>query len=465
MKRLHPLLAAAGLALFTAAPAQGASLMEVYEQAAQEDAELQIAEAEYRSALQNRPMARSALLPQLTGEIEGGAFYNNPDGRDSIDGRQSSFALRLEQSLYDRRNYIELSQADLEIARAEAELDGARQDLMLRVSEAYFDVLVAQEGLEFSIAELEAIERQLEQTERRFDVGLIASTDVKEARAQRDLAEAQRIAAENELDVAREQLALITNRYWDELDTLTPEAELQLPQPRDAEAWVQRALENNLELAAQRLATETAREQIQRQRAEGQPRVGLSASVSENRYHGIDGSGDTDIDFTAAGFNAQQARALEGLAGAGGSQFEDGREAQIGIRLEIPLYTGGRVTAMTRQAREDFQAAQQGQTQVERMTRRDTRNAYLASVAAESRVRALNRALESTQAAFEAAEAGFEVGTRTQVDVLLALREVFGAERDFAEARYEFLANTLRLERAAGQLAEEDLESIDAMLE
>ncbi|OOC11221.1 TolC family outer membrane protein [Thioalkalivibrio halophilus] len=444
MKRLHPLLAAAGLALFTAAPAQGASLMEVYEQAAREDAELQIAEAEYRSALQNRPAARSGLLPQLRGEIEGGAFYNDPDGRDSTDGRQSRFALLLDQSIYDRRNYVELSQADLEIARSEAERDAARQDLMLRVSEAYFDVLVAQEGLEFSIAELEAIERQLEQTERRFDVGLIASTDVKEARAQRDLAEAQRIAAENELNVAREQLALITNRYWDELDTLAPDAELQLPQPRDADAWVQRALENNLELAAQRLATETAREQIERQRAEGLPRLGLNASVSENRFHSVD---------------------EPAMPPGQSSQFNDSTEAQVGIRLEIPLYTGGRVTALTRQAREDFQAAQQGQTQVERMTRRDTRNAYLASVATESRVRALNRALESTQAAFEAAEAGFEVGTRTQVDVLLALREVFGAERDFAEARYDFLANTLRLERAAGQLTEEDLESIDAMLD
>ena len=463
MKRLHPLLAAAGLALFTAAPAQGASLMEVYEQAAREDAELQIAKAEYRSVLQNRPMARSALLPQLTGEIEGGAFYNNPDGRDSIDGRQSSFALRLEQSVFDRRNFIELSQADLEIARAEAELDGARQDLMLRVSEAYFNVLVAQESLEFSIAELAAIERQLEQTERRFDVGLIASTDVKEAQAQRDLAEAERIAAENELDVANEQLAVITNQYWGELNTLADDAELSIPEPRDADAWVEQAMENNLELAAQRLATETAREQIQRQRAEGQPRVGLSASVSENRYHGIDDPGD-EADFSQVQDPAAR-QALEGLAGAGGNQFEDGTEAQIGIRLEIPLYTGGRVTAMTRQAREDFQAAQQGQTQVERFTTQDTRNAYLSTVAADSRVRALNRALESTQAAFEAAEAGFEVGTRTQVDVLLALREVFGAERDFAQARYDFLTNTLRLERAAGQLAVEDLENIDQLLD
>ncbi|WP_018936965.1 TolC family outer membrane protein [Thioalkalivibrio sp. ALJ24] len=463
MKRLHPLLAAAGLVLFTAAPAQGASLMEVYERAAQEDAELQIAKAEYRSVLQNRPMARSALLPQLTGEIEGGAFYNNPDGRDSIDGRQSSFALRLEQSVFDRRNFIELSQADLEIARAEAELDGARQDLMLRVSEAYFNVLVAQESLEFSIAELAAIERQLEQTERRFDVGLIASTDVKEAQAQRDLAEAERIAAENELDVANEQLAVITNQYWGELNTLADDAELSIPEPRDADAWVERAMENNLELAAQRLATETAREQIQRQRAEGQPRVGLSASVSENRYYGIDDPGD-EADFSQVQDPAAR-QALEGLAGAGGNQFEDGTEAQIGIRLEIPLYTGGRVTAMTRQAREDFQAAQQGQTQVERFTTQDTRNAYLSTVAADSRVRALNRALESTQAAFEAAEAGFEVGTRTQVDVLLALREVFGAERDFAQARYDFLTNTLRLERAAGQLAVEDLENIDQLLD
>lgn len=444
VKRISATLAAAGFALLVASPAPAASLLEVYERAATEDAELRAAEAEYRSVLENRPIARSAFLPQITGDAEAGAFYNDYRGQDSFDGRQTSFGVSLMQSIYDRRNFIELTQADLQIARAEAELDAARQDLILRVSEAYFDVLVAQETLAFREAELEAIGRQLEQTERRFEVGLIASTDVKEAQAQRDIAEAERIAAENQLDVAREQLAVITNTYWDELDMLREDAELTPPDPADPQAWVDIALENNLELAAQRLTTETAREQIQRQRSEGHPRLNLNASVSENRFHGLDDGGSQ-----------------QGV----GPFFNEGTEAQVGVRLEMPFYTGGRVSALTRQAREDFQAAQQNQSLVERRTTQDTRNAYLSVIANSSRVRALEQALISTQAAFESAEAGFEVGTRTQVDVLLALREVFRAERDYAEARYGFLADSLRLQRATGRLSVSDLESIDQLLE
>ncbi|WP_018876865.1 MULTISPECIES: TolC family outer membrane protein [unclassified Thioalkalivibrio] len=441
MNRLPSLLAAAGLALVISAPATASSLMEVYERAAAEDAELRTAEAEYRSVLENRPLARSALLPQISGQAEAGAFYRDGRNEPSIDGRETSFGVNLAQSLYDRRNYIELAQVDLEIARAEAELDAARQDLILRVAQAYFDVLIAQETLAFREAEVEAIERQLEQTQRRFDVGLVARTDVTEAQAQRDIAEAERIAAANQLDLTREQLAVITNTYWDELDMLRDEAELTPPEPADPQAWVDIALANNLELAAQRLSTETAREQIQRQRAEGLPRLNLNASVRENRYHGLDVPAD-----------------------ARGAFFE-GTDAQVGVQLEIPLYTGGRVSALTRQAREDFQAAQEGQSLVERRTTQDTRSAYLSVISNNSRVRALEQALVSTQSAFEAAEAGFEVGTRTQVDVLLALREVFRAERDYAEARYGFLGESLRLQRAAGRLSVADLEAIDDLLE
>ncbi|OOC47726.1 MULTISPECIES: TolC family outer membrane protein [Thioalkalivibrio] len=442
MNRLPSLLATAGLVLVISAPAAASSLLEVYERAATEDAELRTAEAEYRGVLENRPITRSALLPQISGQAEAGAFYRDDRNRPgSDDGRQTSFGVNLSQSIYDRRNYIDLVQVDLEIARAEAELDSARQDLILRVSQAYFDVLIAQETLAFREAEVEAIERQLEQTERRFEVGLVARTDVTEAQAQRDLAEAERISAENQLDLTREQLAVITNTYWDQLDMLRDDAELTPPDPADPQAWVDIALANNLELAAQRLSTESAREQIQRQRAEGLPRINLNASVNENRYHGLD-AGTT-----------------------GGAMFFEGTEAQVGIQLEIPFYTGGRVSALTRQARENFQAAQEGQSLVERRTTQDTRSAYLSVISNNSRVRALEQALASTQSAFEAAEAGFEVGTRTQVDVLLALREVFRAERDYAEARYGFLSESLRLQRAAGRLSVTDLEAINRLLE
>lgn len=437
MKMLRALSATTLLCAALALSAQAADLMQVYEHAQQEDAELRAAEAQYRAVLETRPLARSALLPQVSAEAELGAFYSDPDGSRSVDGSRRDLGLNLNQILLDRRNTIGLRQADLQIERAAAELDAARQDLILRVAEAYFGELVAKETLEFRRAEREAIARQLEQTQRRFEVGLIAITDVKEAQAQFDIAGAEEIAAENALNLAREQLAVITNRYYDRLAALGETLDMVDPEPRDPQQWVEAALETNQELRAQRLGTETAREQIARQRAEGLPTLGLGATVR-------------DIGFSGTGANPQ---------------FTDRTEANLGLRLNIPVYTGGRVSALTREAREEFEAAQEGLVFTERLTVQNTRSSYLSVIANASRARALAQALQSTQAAFESAQAGFEVGTRTQVDVLLTLREVFRAERDYAEARYGYLLDTLRLQRAVGTLSVADLQRINRVLE
>ena len=439
MKMLRTLSAATFAFTLWAVPVQAEDLIQVFERAQEQDAELRAAEAEYRSILEARPLARSALLPQVSADAELGAFYSDPDGSSSVDGTRRNLGLQLDQSLFDRRNSIGVRQADLQIERAAANLDAARQDLILRVADRYFGVMVAKETLDFRRAEREAISRQLDQTQRRFDVGLIAITDVKEAQAQFDLAVAAEIEAENALDLANEQLAVITNRYYDRLAALGDKLDMVNPEPADPQQWVAAALETNQELRAQRLATETAREQIARQRAEGSPTVGLGASVSDTGYSGV--------------------------SGPASSQFNDRTEAQIGLRLRIPLYTGGRVSALTREAREEFEAAQEGLVLTERRTVQNTRSSYLSVIANASRARALAQALESTRAAFESAEAGFEVGTRTQVDVLLALREVFRAERDYAEARYGYLLETLRLQRAIGTLTVADLQRINQFLE
>jgi len=432
------LLSLALAALLLSPAAQAADLWSTYQTALEFDAELRAAESDYRAALEARPQARSVLLPQIDGGATQSRTRTNPDGMSSSDIDTTRFDVTLNQSVYDQRNYVVLRQADLGIAQATAFRDASRQDLILRVAEAYFAVLTAQDTLSFAEAEKEAIGRQLEQADRRFEVGLIAITDVKESQAQYDIAVAQEIAAMNQLDIAREQLAVITGQYQEELAKLSERLPLSPPEPADMNRWVESAVDNNLALSAQRFATESAAEEIKRQRAGHYPTVGLQAS-----YADIDNSG----------------------APAGSTQFIDRSDAQIALQLRVPIYSGGRTSSLTRESRERFDGARERLELTQRRTVQQTRSAYLSVMAGISRVQALNQALESTQAAAEAAEAGFEVGTRTAVDVLLALREVFRAQRDYAEARYEFVVNTLRLKQAAGTLEEQDILTINAWLE
>lgn len=438
MKMLHTLCVAVALAALSALPLHAADLLQVYQDALTNDAELRIAEANYRAVLESKPLARSAQLPQISADAELGGFYSDPDGRDSFDGSRYDLSLNLFQSLFDRRNQIGVTQADLRIASAAADLDATRQELIRRVAEAYFDVLLAEETLTFRRAEKQAISRQLEQTQRRFEVGLIAITDVKEAQARFDIARSDEIAAENDVNLANERLAVITNTYYDRLAALKPDAMLPTgPEPEDPEQWVSVALEQNQDLIARRLQAEIAREQIGRQRAEGLPTLGLAASIGDTGYSGV-----------------------TGLPG-----FIDSTDARVGLRLDVPLYTGGRVSALTRESREEFEAAQEGVVLTERRVVQLTRSSFLSVVSNAARANALRQAVISNQAALESTEAGFEVGTRTQVDVLLALQELFRAERDQAQSRYAFLVDRLRLQRAVGSLTEADLQRINQFLE
>lgn len=413
-----------------------ADLLQVYTRAETEDAELRAAEARYRAALEIRPRARSLLLPQVSATADLGALAQDRESRARQDGTTASLGLNVEQNLYNAASRIGVTQAELTIEQAAANLDSAQQNLILRVAEAYFAVLVAQENLAFRQAEQEAISRQLEQTQRRFEVGLIAITDVQEARAQFDLSTAQVIAAENALNLTRESLAVFTNTYFGDLRGVDVLPDMPPPTPDNPQYWVDTGLAENPELQVQRLSTRIAQEEVARQRVADQATVGLNAGIK-----GTTTSGD--------------------LFANGGT----GSDAQVGIRIVIPVSTGGRIAAQTREAQEQYEAARATLTLTERRTIQDIRSRYLSIIANASRALALAQALQSTRAAFESAQAGFEVGTRTQVDVLLALREVFRAERDYSEARYEYLLDTLRLHRAAGSLQRENLERLNALLQ
>jgi outer membrane protein len=412
-------------------------LIDVYQAALQNDPQYLAAEAQYRAALEAKPQARSLLLPQvfLSGDV--GRSDREVNGSD-FDLDTQGWAISLNQSLYNAEFWTRLRQADSGIAQAEAGIAAERQALIVRVAEAYFAVLAAQDNLEFTEAEREAIARQLEQSQRRFEVGLIAITDVKESQARFDQSDAQVIEAQNLLDNAREQLATVIGRYPEELTRLSPDLPLVTPDPDDIDAWVEVALEQNFDLAAARFATEVAQREIAAQRSGHYPTLDLNAAYADrddDQLFGTNVSASTDIE-----------------------------DASISIEARLPLYQGGRTSSLTSQAREEFQRAQELQEAQRRETIRQARASYLNAKADIARVRALGQALESTQTAAEATEAGFEVGTRTAVDVLLTLSNVFAAERDYASARYQYVLNSLRLRQAAGTLSIEELEAIGRWL-
>ena len=420
--------------------AQTADLQEIYRLALVQDANFQAAQNRFLAEREAKPQARSFLLPQINANARYEKNYEDFERQElnlseSTDFETQTYVLSIDQVLFNRDFFISLSQADNTVARAEAELEAARQNLIVRVAEAFFDVLAAEDNLRFSVAEKDAIGRQLEQAQKRFEVGLIAVTDVKEAQADYDNAVSSEIAARNDLDITRNALAVIIGQFPNELSKLSDRMPLLIPDPADADQWMDKAVEQNLQLVANRLSTQNAELEIKRQRAGHYPTLIMSGSASKQE--------------TTGGFLGER----------------DLKDLSIGVELNLPIYSGGLVQSRTRQAKANFHEAQDLLTQLKRDTAKQARDAYLNVISGISQVKALNRAVESGQAAAEATEAGFEVGTRTSVDVLISLRNLFQAEREYAISRYNYLVNTLRLKQAAGILTGDDVSTINQWLD
>lgn len=415
-------------------------LLDIYRLAQQHDTEIQQAEAAYRASLEARPQNRAGLLPNLglsantTRNSEDREYPNNPGFGGSEDFNSHGYALSLTQPIYRHDAWVRYRQAKDTVGQAEATFLAAEQDLIVRAAQRYFDVLAAADNLRFASAEKEAINRQLEQTRQRFDVGLIAITDVLEAQASFDTAVAQEIEATNQLDNAREALRELTGQTHEALAALALDTPLVRPDPSDIDAWTRNALENNLALRAAQHAYEVARKEIAAQRAGHYPTLDVIATHSNN-VSGGGSLGRSDIDDTA-----------------------------VGLELNLPLFQGGAVSSRTREAR--YLAEQAGQfTEAQRRAAiRQTREGYLGVQSAISRVNAFKQARISSESALESTEAGFDVGTRTTVDVLLARRTLFLAERDYAQSRYDYILNSLRLKQAVGTLGPEDLQQINGWL-
>ncbi len=350
----------------------------------------------------------------------------------------TSYDFTLLQPIF-RWDYVtQLRQAKATTRQAEADLNQAYQDLILRVAEAYFDVLGARDDLVFAQAEKEAIARQLDQAKQRFEVGLIAITDVHESQAAYDSANAGEIVARNTLLTSRESLRELTGQLPERLALLGGEMELAPPEPADIDAWVDVSLNNNFQIIAAEAGTEAALQVLAQQRAGRYPQFDLFAS------YGVD-------DFS-------------GNTPAIASVDREETNTAIGVQLSIPLYQGGGVSAGIRRANSQLSQARDVLESQRRTTQSQASRAYLSVEASVSRVQALKQAVISSESALKATEAGYDVGTRTTVDVLNVRRELFRNQAEHARSRYEYLLAGLILKQAAGSLSIKDVEKINSWL-
>ncbi len=416
------------------ASASAEDIVQVYKLALENDAQLRTARASRDAVMEARPQARAQLLPFLgLGADVRRAHVDFKDAGET-DTTRSGLALSLQQSVYNRAYWVRLEQADALIAQAQAEYASEEQTLIRRVARAYFDVLSAQDSLEFAQAESKAIERQLDQAQQRFEVGLIAITDVLEAQAAYDQSRADLIRAENDVDLAWEALHEITKVPVSGLSPMREEIPLQPPAPADIEQWNTTAQEQNLAIQAARYRAEVAKQNIEVQRSGHYPTLDLVGAYA------LDREDDT-------------------VLGA------DRDTASIGLQFDLPLYTGGGTTSRTRQAGYEYEAARETLDQRRRATSRQVRDAYRTVVASISAVEALKALTVSAESALEATEAGYEVGTRTLVDVLNAQRDLYSARRNYAQVRYVYILNGLSLREASGVLEPADLERVNALLQ
>jgi outer membrane protein len=444
------------LALTSAAAAK--DLVGVYEDALKSDPQIRQADANRLASREARPQAWAALLPQVSGTLsrtqdkqDGSQGNTDPvtgapaPGSEAfgLNSTSKAWSLNLRENLFSWSNWMAVKQADIQVVQAEATYQAAQQSLILRVSQAYFNVLSALDGLEANQASLEAISRQLDQADKRFEVGLIAITDVQEAKAARDTAAAAVIAAKRTLATAGDQLSEITGQKYDALNKPGEDMPLNSPQPANEDEWVTVSLEQNVSLLSSRLAADIARENVKIAFGGHLPTLDVIASKSRTT---------TDKDFSIP---------------AGAPPFPENtavNDRQYTLQITVPLFSGGLTQSRVRQSQYLWIAAKEQVVQTSRATERQARDAYLGVISGIARVRALRQALESSQTALKATEAGYEVGTRTAVDVLNSRRILVQAQTDYAVSRYDYIVSVIQLRLAAGNLSQSDVTEVNKWL-
>ena len=429
-KRLAALLAASGLAL----SAQAADLIGVYRDALASDPVYQAARAQYQASVERLPQARAGYLPYIAGSAGAYRNYNERDGADDLDYSTRGYNLTLSQPLFRMQNWIAISQAEKQVVQAEATLTTAGQDLIVRVAQAYFDVLLAQDNVALSDAQKRAISEQLAQAKRNFEVGTATIVDTLEAQARYDQAVAKEVLDANDLEVKKRALQQLIGKFPDALKPLGEKLELQRPKPDNIDEWVKAASDSSLAVLVAKAAYEIAAQEVDRAKAGHYPTVDLNATYNYNR-NPASSLGEA---FTGSSITS--------------------KNAQVGVLLSVPIFAGGGTQSRVREALAIRDRSQQDLENTQRTVAQSVRQYFLSVTNGIALVRALEQALASTQSQLDSSILGRDVGVRTSVDVLNAHQAVFQTRRDLQQARYAFILNSFRLRAAAGTLTEADLE-------
>lgn len=432
-------------------PVQAAqNLLQIYQQALARDPVWSAAQNANRAAQEKIVQGQAQYLPVVS--IAGNANAtsndvkfvgagplppNQPGARR--DGRQNyegySLGLNIVQPIFRPQIRAQLEQAKSMVQQSDYELAISKQNLILRSSQLYFDVLLAQDKIHLIEAQKQAISSQLEQARARFEAGTSTITDVNEDKARFDLIQAQYIAAVNDLEIKKRALQALIGDMPQSLMAVREDLVPQTPAPSNIEKWVEMANSANLRIAIQRQALEIAAQEVDRQNAGHLPSLDLVGSYTDSYVNG-------------------------GIAGIGLDQ----RAAVIGMQLSVPIYQGGAVSSRSREALSNKLKAQDDLEAARRQADMETRQAYLNLVSTVSQISALEQALASTQSQLESTQLGYEVGVRTSVDVLNVQQQLFNAKRDLLQARYTYLMNILMLKAAVGDLTMADLEAVNQQL-
>ncbi len=416
--------------------ASAENLLDIYRQAQEKDPQLLESKAQRDAAFEKINEAQAANLPQIN--LGADLNYQKTNQDDKQTAGTAGASLGLSQAIYRRSNWINSDISEKQATQTDVAYNYEKQSLIVRTSDAYFSVLAAKDTLEYVNANLDALKRQLDETQQRYNVGMTAITDVHEAKAAYDLASADVITAENNLTNSYESLRQLTGSEHKQLDLLDTQRFTPVALGENSDSWMKLAEENNLQLHQQRIAKDIAKQQIDLAQTGNDPTLDLGANL---------GSEYTDYKNSGTGYD-------DGTLNSG----------NIGFQFNLPLYTGGAVDSRVKQAQFNYVSASEALEKSHRSIQADLYRNYNDVNAAIGTVRAYQQSVISAESALTATRAGYEVGTRTIVDLLDATRNLYSAKQQLSAARYNYILKRLQLKQIAGNLQEQDLVEVNSGL-